>query len=385
VTISLAIYNTVPFDHSALAAQITTPTLVRLARALQIQAQSHIAPHGWPNAISATARVLASSSDLAPTDSPAFIVPSLDDAPGAIAYHDDQGTDPDSYLALDTCNTLADVTTAQSHEWAEIMGDPECTLWVTVPAGLASYPKGVTAGQQIALELSDPVQDRSYPIDLGGGQPPVMMSDFALPAYFDVTLTGPTTYCEAIGAAPRIEPFQRSAGGYQLVRNGDGTGETQAFGMISPKKLLKAKHPKTRLARRGIKIRKAPEPTEAASTMLGRAHQLFEMAHDGLHILEGTGLTEEQNGILAQAHRALHAGHDELHAHLDAAEEAKRSAQMQVIAYGALFAGALIGHVSTVPREPKREKTWSIPPEMKAKGLQLFEQLAPIVTDWLKK
>lgn len=378
--ISIALLNTVPFDHSALAAQLTPPALARIAAALQIQAQQHVAQY-WPNASGAKVRTISDSSELQPTDSPAYIVPTLDDAPGAEAYHDDAGTDPDSFLALDTVSDVADVTTAQSHENCEIFGDPECNLWKTVPAELPAYPKGVIAGQQIALEISDPVQDRSYAIDLKDGGPVVMVSDFCLPAYFDTSMTGPTTYCEAAGLAPRIEPFQRSAGGYQLVRNADGSGETQAFGRISPAKLVKARHPKSRLARRGIKVQK---PQEVALTMLDRAHELFEAAHEGLHALEKTSLTDLQKKILARAHDAIHAGHNELYDHLEATQAASTLIRTQLLAFGSLFAGAVLGHVLTLPKEPAKT-SWTLPPHLKEQMLAALKEVAPILEAWLKK
>jgi hypothetical protein len=253
----VALVNATPADHSPLAGQLAgAGVLARIAAALQVQLQQHVAPV-WPYATGAIVREASGPSDVGASETPATITPTLADAPGDIAYHDNEDDGiPDEFLGLDTCNTLDDVTEAISHENAEVCGDPPCNVWITVPAGLAAYPQGVSAGQQIAQELSDPVQDRSYPIDLGDGGPPVMVSDFCYPAYFDTSLTGPTTYGEDKCGLPRIEPFQRSSGGYQLVRNADGSGETQAMGKIHPRKLDRAKQPSSRLHRRGVR----PDP-----------------------------------------------------------------------------------------------------------------------------
>jgi hypothetical protein len=246
--------NAVPAGHSALGDQLTPAYLGRVAAAMQLQMTRDVAPY-WPGAAGAVVRVGSDSSDVGAQETPVTISPTLADAPGAIAFHDDEADGiPDEFLGLDTCSTLDDVSSALSHENAEVAGDPECDQWTPVPAGLPSYPTGVAAGQLIATELSDPVQDRSYPVDLGDGGAPVMVSDFCLPSYFTAAGDGPTTFGETLGMA-RVEPFGRSPGGYQLVQNADGSGETQAFGDCPRADRLRAgKHATTsRPARRGVK------------------------------------------------------------------------------------------------------------------------------------
>lgn len=259
----LALLNEVPPDHSPLAEQLASAgVLGRIAAALQLQLQQHIAPV-WPYAQGAQVRdASADPSSVSSTETPATITPSLEDAPGAEAYHDDESDgQPDIFLGLDTVSDVDGATEALSHEGGEVCGDPECNGWTTVPSGLASYPTGVSPGQQIATEVCNPVQDRSYPVDLGDGGAPVMVSDFCYPAYFDTTLTGPTTYGEDKCGLPRVEPFQRSAGGYHLVRNADGSGEAQAFGDCPKADRIRAgKHaPGSRPARRGAPV-KAHDP-----------------------------------------------------------------------------------------------------------------------------
>jgi hypothetical protein len=256
MALKLVLLNNVPAGTSALGDQITHDWLTRVAAALQVQLRQHVAP-AWPYAADAVVRVGANPGDLAGEgETPASILPTLQDvAPGAEAFHDVivPGGQPDQFLALDECQTLDDITKGISHENNEITGDPECDQWVTIPSGI-DLPSGLVAGGQIAIEDSDPLQDRSYPIDLGDGLPPIMVSDFCYPAYFDTSLPGPTSYGEDKCGMPRLAPFGRTAGGYHLFRNADGSGETQLFGMAPPHRAKRAKHHHSRWYRRGVRI-----------------------------------------------------------------------------------------------------------------------------------
>jgi len=254
----VVLLNGVPADHSPLAAQLTPDWLARAAAGLQKQLREHVAP-AWPYAQGAVVRVGANADDVADSETPCFIVADLDD-PGAEAYHDDEGNgQPDEYMGLDTMSTLDDLTGALSHENDEVCADPECDQWVTVPTGI-DLPRGLTPGMQIAKEPCDPLQDRSYPIDLGDGGAPIMVSDFVLPAYFDLSITGPTSYGEAACGYTRLAPFDRTSGGYQLARNADGSGETQVFGYMPPAKRMKGKHRSSRIYRRGLRITSTNPP-----------------------------------------------------------------------------------------------------------------------------
>lgn len=239
---------------SPLAAQITQAFLARAASAFQTQLRDHVAPH-WPLAAGATFRVGTGASDVGTGEIPDAIVANDPSAPGAMAYHYDTPDGvPDAYSMVDTMSGLGDLTEAMSHEHAEIVGDPNCDQYATVPKGIP-LPSGIRAGMQVAREIGDPLQDRSYPIDLGDGLPPIVVSDFALPAYFDVELAGPTSYGEAMGWSPRVLPFGRTPGGYQIARNADGSGETQVFGCVPDWKLARARRGRGRWARRGLIVR----------------------------------------------------------------------------------------------------------------------------------
>lgn len=251
----VAILNEVDPSHSPLAAQITAGWLTRAAAAFQLQLREHVAPY-YSYAAGAVVRVCSEPSDLGDAEDPLRIIASDPSAPGAEAYHSFDGGHPDEFLMTDTVNTLDDVSGAAAHENAETSGDATCDKYVTVPSGI-TLPTGLVAGMQIALEVSDPLQDRLYPIDLGDSQPPIMVADFVLPPYFDVSLSGPTSYGETRGG-PRLAPFDRTSGGYQIARQGDGSGETQIFGCVPGHKLSRARHPHSRWYRRGIRVSGSP-------------------------------------------------------------------------------------------------------------------------------
>jgi hypothetical protein len=236
-----------------LGSQLTSQWLLRAAAAMQVQLTAHIAP-AWPYALGAVVRVASTTTDVQTGEIAMRYVPTLPDAPGAEAYHDDAGATPDEFLALDTCNTLGDVSVGHSHENAEVAGDPLCNLVVPIPSGI-HLPPGLSVGSSLALEIADPVQDRSYPIDLGDGLPPIMVSDFVLPPYFDPTIKGPTTYGEAYCNLAHVDPFGRTSGGYQIVQAPNGN-ESQAFGAVPAHKLEAARRgvSTSRLFLRGVRI-----------------------------------------------------------------------------------------------------------------------------------
>jgi hypothetical protein len=241
----VVLLNETPADHSPLAALMTSPWLAGAAADLQKQLQRDVARF-WPYAQDGVVRPGSGPSDVGATECPARIIPVLD-VQGAIAYHDDANGYPDVFLGSDTCSTLDDVTSALSHENTEICGDPNCDQWVTVPSGIA-LPQGLVAGMQIAQETDDPLQDRTYRIGN------TLVADFVLPAYFDLSISGPTSLGELLGG-PRLEPFNRTPGGYQLVRNADGSGETQAFGFMSEHRKMKARASGSRQRRRGLRLK----------------------------------------------------------------------------------------------------------------------------------
>jgi len=182
------------------------------------------------------------------------LVDALPGEPGAIAYHDVNGVAvPVAFLALSTCDTLDDVSTAISHEMCETQGDVACNIWCDDESGA-----------EWARELCDAVESNSYGVDLGDGQPPIMVSDFLLPAFFEPNATGPMSFLAAGGASPATVqgtpsmPFQTATGGYQIKRDSGGN-ETQVTAVTSEgsRRGMLAKagkhHWSSRAARRGLK------------------------------------------------------------------------------------------------------------------------------------
>src|SRR5580700_8648281 len=167
---------------SPLVGQVTAAWLTRCAAACDTQLTGDVAPE-WGEVIGGV-RVGSGPTDVQPGEMVFSIVDSLPDAPGAIAFHDVAGGDvPVAFLALSTCSDLNDVSTAISHELCETVGDPACNLWADD-----------TAGAEWALELCDAVESNSYAVDLEDGQPPIMVSDWLLPAFFAPGAVGPYSF-----------------------------------------------------------------------------------------------------------------------------------------------------------------------------------------------
>jgi hypothetical protein len=220
---------------SPLASQVTPEWLVTAAQAVNVQLNRDFSPE-WGG--SYLVRVGSSSGDILAGEIIFAVVDSLPDAPGAIAYHDVNGQAvPVAFLALSTCNSLDDVSTAISHECCETGGDSECNLWADS-----------AQGQEAAREACDAVESGSY--DIGG----VRLSDFVLQSFFAPNGQAPYSYVQSTGGTGPSGPFMTAAGGYQIVRN-SGTGETSIQGEIkATHKLAKARHWSGRVWRRGVRI-----------------------------------------------------------------------------------------------------------------------------------
>jgi hypothetical protein len=236
-------------DTSALASQITPTWLNRCAMAITQQLNNHVAKY-WPDAIGAVCRV-GTKDNLGPGEIAFAIISTLPNAPGDVAYHDTTGADvPIAFIAIDTCQTLNDVSTAISHECIETVGNPFCNLFATDSAGM-----------DWARELCDAVESNWYGIDLMDGQPAVNVSDFLTPAFFGPTADGPYNFCATLPAnsnqasIPISAPFITAAGGYQIQKQSGQ--ETQVQAMEGSKKGAKVKsgkhHWNSRPARIGVK------------------------------------------------------------------------------------------------------------------------------------
>jgi hypothetical protein len=190
--------------QSPLASQLDSVLLGRIAVALEVQLNSHVSPEWGGNY---TVRV-SDGKDLQAEEIPFFIVDNLPDAPGAIAYHDNNSiANAECYIALSMCNNIDDVTTGISHECCETAGDPDCNEWCA--DGNGNY---------FARELCDAVESTKYPIDLGDEGPQIMVSDFVLQSFFSIGGQAPYSYVAAhgLGSGPSV-PFGTAPGGYQVT------------------------------------------------------------------------------------------------------------------------------------------------------------------------
>jgi hypothetical protein len=225
---------------SPLVSQATPEWLAECAAACATQLSRDVAPiYGGTYGV----RVGSGPTDVQVGEMVFSILDSLPDAPGAIAYHDVAGgAVPVAFLALSTCSTLDDVSTAISHELCEIAGDPACDLWCDDGAGA-----------EWARELCDAVESNAYTVGT------IQVSDFLLPAFFAPSAAMPFNFMaipgnavvgSASGAAPTTA-FQTAAGGYQIKRS-SGTGETQVTGAVRALRQAKIDHWSSRISRRRV-------------------------------------------------------------------------------------------------------------------------------------
>jgi len=176
---------------------------------------------------------------------------------GIEGYHD---LSPDGYIrgwvfaspSLDNGAQMLEgansVCSVLSHEAIEAMVDPWANYWVDTGGKL------VLDGhvyQQVAYEACDPVEtDDGNIIEVMGRK--CTLSNFVLPEWDNMNFSGPVDYLTSIHP-DRVGgvnlPFQRSEGGYVIVRNRVGV-EQALFGARYPQwkkelKLFKNRHSRT--------------------------------------------------------------------------------------------------------------------------------------------
>lgn len=222
--------------NNASDASLTPDLLAAIASALEIQLNRDVSTYWGGNY-----RVRAATPDNPPaTDEVvAIVLDDLPDAPGAIAYHNWQGS-PDIYAARNMCDSLIDggvsLSAALSHELCETAGDDACNLWADDGAG-----------NEWAHELCDAVESGVYTIGVSGVAIPV--SDFVLPEFFK---PGVVQDKYSFMGGPSA-PFTTAPGGYQIQR-ASGTGETQVQGVIREIQRKKKAHWSSRTYRRGARL-----------------------------------------------------------------------------------------------------------------------------------
>jgi hypothetical protein len=208
-----------------------------IAQAIDKQLKKHACP-AWGSV--AWGCVFATS-----TPAGAYSLVILDDADqaGALGYHDQ---DPNGHpygrvfakTVLDNggdiLSSANSVSVTASHEALEMFGDLQAGYWAQN-----------LDGDLVALELCDPIEADAYPVTVGYLPKQVMVSNFALPSYFD---TEPeTSRFDYLGNL--TAPFTMTPGGYMIVMTGGQV--SQSFGKNYPEwKKAGKRFPAARTARR---------------------------------------------------------------------------------------------------------------------------------------
>jgi hypothetical protein len=223
---------------AAVGGPITQSQLQQMAAAFGIQLNRDVAAEWGGNY---SVRAGTSATDVAPGEIVCQIVDALPDAPGAVAYHSDDGEDhPLVMLAKSTCDGILTgsqcVSAAMSHELCETAVDRACNCWCDDGAG-----------SEWAQEACDATESDSY--EISG----VTVSNFLLRNFFGVGAPAPWSYLGSLGNEPVPGPFQTAPGGYQVKRV-SASQETQVNGTIRAFRLEKARHVSSRTYRRGARV-----------------------------------------------------------------------------------------------------------------------------------
>lgn len=131
------------------------------------------------------------------------------DEAGDLGYHvDDTGTPEARIFVADVVRYKADLGVTFSHEVCEMVVDPTTQREVTA-----------ADGSILVVEVGDPTEADSdgYFIDN------ILVSDFCLPAYFDMNAVGPYDWCRRLNRPMALRP-----GGYQLYYKDGKWGQNQA-------------------------------------------------------------------------------------------------------------------------------------------------------------
>lgn len=170
----------------------------------------------------------------------------LSDAPGALAYHDEENDVPVLYAEVQDALALLKpdakalsqaakdmISTAIDHEICEALTDPDINEWIDLPpnasllSGLENHHRGTA--YETPKETADAVEGNSYPITCDDGTV-VACTNFLKPAWFDGEAEG--TVAIGGGVAPFDKlgvlsaPFSLAPGGYATVRDSAGTYST---------------------------------------------------------------------------------------------------------------------------------------------------------------
>lgn len=250
---------------TSLGESLTPAKLLQAAEILTVYANRDVGAY-WGIPGGCIVRAGTSPTDLQPNEVPINIRATIDEAPGAIAYHTVNGIGiPDIEDGLSLSETIFNpggALTAWSHEIAETIGDP----------GTNELCMNALQSQGFMRELCDPVEAFSYTITTPSGASG-NVSDFVTPAYFVPNSPGPYNFMAAKGliaasAGPRGPFTCAGAGGgdYQVVIASIGS-ESQvtamsagnvrkvtAMGNPGARRLARKRHPTSRAYRMGLRL-----------------------------------------------------------------------------------------------------------------------------------
>jgi hypothetical protein len=148
-----------------------------------------------------------------------FVFLDLADAPGALAYHEVDGSPLSRVFVKTILDAGESVTVAAAHELAEMLCDSGCDQTAKMPDG-----------SLIAVEVADAVEETTFTLP---AFPTIPLSDFCLPSYFDEHGIAPFDHCSVLTA-----PFTMAHGGYQNTSR-DGQTWSEVFGSLDKEKRFK--------------------------------------------------------------------------------------------------------------------------------------------------
>jgi hypothetical protein len=157
-----------------------------------------------------------------PTDWQFLYIDDADTA-GALGYHDlTKDGQPVSKVFVKT--TLEDhqvVSVTACHELFEMVIDPIANLWAQA-----------ADGTEYAYEMSDPVEEDTFPVD------GILMSNFVHPSWFEPFKHPPGTKFDHLGLLTK--PFSMTKGGYMIIKKKGKV--TEVFGSKAKEKRFAQEH-----------------------------------------------------------------------------------------------------------------------------------------------
>jgi hypothetical protein len=137
-----------------------------------------------------------------------------------------------------------------SHEALEIFVNAYLDRWI---------PNTIIPGRSMALEICDPVQERTYPVRVSimGETRDVLVSDFVTPAWFGVRNADGSharTYMSDAGQALELAPFTNATGGYYIAQERGETIYVQSFAQVKLGASLRRRSSRTAQIASGVRV-----------------------------------------------------------------------------------------------------------------------------------